>query len=54
MGSSEADRDAGPLGSDPKSPSACTAIMFGIGVCGTAEEVRNLIVNRKKSLGLPG
>jgi hypothetical protein len=25
----------------------------GAGVCGTAEEVRNLIVNRKKSLGLP-
>ena len=25
----------------------------GGGVCGTAEEVRNLIVNRKESLGLP-
>jgi len=46
--------DTGHLGSDPKSLSADTAMISGVGVGRAAEEVCNLIVDREKALGLPG
>ena len=46
-------RDTGHLGPDPKSLSADTAMIYGIGVCGTAEEVRDLIMGDRNRWACP-
>jgi hypothetical protein len=47
-------RDTSHLGPDPKSLSAGTAMISGVGVGRAAEEVCNLIVSREEALRLPG
>jgi hypothetical protein len=45
---------AGYLGPGLERPNAGPAMIFGIGVGGTTEQVCDLIVNREKALGLTG
>jgi hypothetical protein len=47
-------RDASHLSPDLKGPSASSAMINGFGVCRTAEEVCNLVMNREKALDLTG
>ena len=51
---SEAHGDTGHLTPDLKGPSTGKAMIRGIGLCRTAEEVCNLIMSREEALGLPG
>lgn len=43
---------AGYLSPGLKGPSAGTAMINGVGICRTAEEICHLIMNREKALGL--
>jgi len=42
------------LGPDLKGPSTSPAMINGVGVCRTAEEIGNLIVSRQEALSLSG